>query len=231
MYEASASEPTDVAKFFVEQAMLDQTTVCPLKIQKLLYYAQGYVLAIVEKPLFEDDIEAWQYGPVVPRVYHDLKENGSEPIPSDWCHAADWVPPFDEAATRVLLHVWHVHGSLPPGRLVHRTHREPPWKDAYRHGERRVISKDSLTKFFGNQRRTLTLETSGGPPKRTYFTRWSEFKDRPAPWLRASRTGAVVHVLEDEGESVQVEFGQHHTPDYYREDDDCEGQAEASSDW
>lgn len=40
-----------------------------LKLQKLLYYAQGICLALKEKPLFEENIEAWQHGPVVREVY------------------------------------------------------------------------------------------------------------------------------------------------------------------
>jgi uncharacterized phage-associated protein len=36
-----------------------------LKLQKLLYYAQGFYLAIYGKALFEEDIVAWEHGPVV----------------------------------------------------------------------------------------------------------------------------------------------------------------------
>ena len=40
-----------------------------LKLQKLLYYAQGVHLAITDKKLFDDDFEAWNHGPVVRNVY------------------------------------------------------------------------------------------------------------------------------------------------------------------
>lgn len=40
-----------------------------LKLQKLLYYAQGISLGMFGKPLFEENIEAWQHGPVVRDVY------------------------------------------------------------------------------------------------------------------------------------------------------------------
>lgn len=45
-----------------------------LKLQKLLYYAQGTFLAITNSPLFGDAIEAWMHGPVVPSVYHAYKK-------------------------------------------------------------------------------------------------------------------------------------------------------------
>lgn len=53
-----------------------------MKLQKMLYYQQGFHLAYFDKPLFQEDIEAWMYGPVVPSMYEKYKEfgrNGIEP--------------------------------------------------------------------------------------------------------------------------------------------------------
>lgn len=44
-----------------------------LKLQKMLYYQQGFHLAYFGTPLFDDEIEAWMYGPVVPSVYNHYK--------------------------------------------------------------------------------------------------------------------------------------------------------------
>lgn len=41
-----------------------------LKVQKMLYYVQGYHLALYDDRFFNEEIMAWQYGPVVPDVYH-----------------------------------------------------------------------------------------------------------------------------------------------------------------
>lgn len=54
-----------------------------LKIQKLLYYADGINLAINEEPLFKEKIHAWQHGPVIDDVYSRLKNNGSKEIEFD----------------------------------------------------------------------------------------------------------------------------------------------------
>ena len=45
-------------------------------LQKLLYYSQGFSLAITGKPLFEEDFEVWQMGPVIPALY---EKHGKEP--------------------------------------------------------------------------------------------------------------------------------------------------------
>ena len=54
-----------------------------LKIQKLLYFADGVNLAINDKPLFEEKIYAWQHGPVVKDVYSSLSKYGRDEIPFD----------------------------------------------------------------------------------------------------------------------------------------------------
>ena len=74
----------DVAEFFIQvanQSEDDQMT--NLKLNKLLYYAQGAYLARTGKPLFENRIEAWDLGPVVPEVYHKYKVCGKNPIASE----------------------------------------------------------------------------------------------------------------------------------------------------
>ena len=51
-----------------------------LKLQKLLYYAQGISLALYDTPLFYQDIEAWPHGPVVREVYEKYSDNKGNPI-------------------------------------------------------------------------------------------------------------------------------------------------------
>ena len=57
-------------------------SLTPLKLQKLIYYAHGWHLAIRNAPLIDEVIEAWEYGPVVPNVYHEFKKFGNRPIPT-----------------------------------------------------------------------------------------------------------------------------------------------------
>lgn len=54
----------------------------PMKLQKLLYYAHGWHLALTDEPLLDDRIEAWKWGPVIPSIYHEFKAFGNEPIGS-----------------------------------------------------------------------------------------------------------------------------------------------------
>ena len=78
-----------IAKWFLARNKYDvdmghgDELISNLKLQKLLYYAQGCVLAITGNILFNDDIEAWEHGPVVPTIYHLYKTFGRSGIEFD----------------------------------------------------------------------------------------------------------------------------------------------------
>lgn len=56
--------------------------ISPLKLQKLLYYAQGISLSMTGKKLFHNKIYAWEHGPVVKEVYQEYKKYGRSYIDS-----------------------------------------------------------------------------------------------------------------------------------------------------
>ena len=71
-----------VAAYFLNKANSDDVgdLISNLKLQKLVCYAQGFALAIFERALYDDTIEAWQHGPVVLGLYHRFKTFGSGAI-------------------------------------------------------------------------------------------------------------------------------------------------------
>ena len=73
----------DVAQYFLAKADEDAGDLMSnLKLQKLVYYAQGFALVLWDKSLFPERIEAWIHGPVVPALYREYKSYGAEAIPS-----------------------------------------------------------------------------------------------------------------------------------------------------
>jgi len=51
-----------------------------LKLEKLLYFAYGIHISLYNEPLFDEKIEAWRLGPVVPSVYRVFRDFGPNPI-------------------------------------------------------------------------------------------------------------------------------------------------------
>jgi uncharacterized phage-associated protein len=71
----------DVANFFIYLALeCGDEQVTNMRLNKLLWYAQGHALATLGKPLFSEEFEAWQYGPVLPSIYHRYKVCGNDKI-------------------------------------------------------------------------------------------------------------------------------------------------------
>ena len=69
-----------VANTFLELARYENSSITPMKLQKLVYYAHAWSLVIFNEPLINETIRAWKYGPVIDSIYHDFKCFGSQPI-------------------------------------------------------------------------------------------------------------------------------------------------------
>jgi len=138
-----------VADWFLAWSDHNEATVSNLKLQKLLYYAQGHHLGGHGTPLFDDDIEAWAHGPVVRSVYHDLKCYGNGPIDVEVAldDSFDWGDFRDVEDD--LMRVWNTYGKYEAWALRNRTHREAPWKSTFEHGTKYlVIPQDAMRDFF-----------------------------------------------------------------------------------
>lgn len=137
-----------VARWFVAWATANEAELSNLKLQKLLYYAQGYHLARFGAPLFREAIQAWSHGPVVVSAYHAFKRFGSSDLALEKSDDFDW-PQVDPATTQFLIQIWDQLGSLAAWRLRDMTHSEAPWKEHFEDGVRHVeIPHSALMKFF-----------------------------------------------------------------------------------
>lgn len=141
----------DIAGYIVEQAnKTPEHDLTNLKIQKLLYYAQGKYLVQNGNPLFDEKVEAWQYGPVVPEVYHQFKQCGSFPVTEFdlECYQSGDIP---EDIKLFLQELWKKIGMKYSGSfLVKKTHAPgTPWSQYYRKSESGIeIPQDSLKLYF-----------------------------------------------------------------------------------
>lgn len=136
----------NVAEYFLVKTDPEyEEYISNLKLQKLLYYAQGFCLAIYNTPLFDDKINAWTHGPVVEELYHEYKESGSGGI--DPPKMID-LSIYDDKETDLLEEVWEVYGQYSAYKLRNLTHEEPTWKEAYAKMPGSEISRDSMREYF-----------------------------------------------------------------------------------
>ena len=122
-----------------------------LRLQKLLYYVQGWALAALGRPMFEERIEAWTHGPVVKKVYQHFKEQGRELIAPEQVPTPDGMDDEDRAFIEA---VWEAYKRHSASALVTMTHEEEPWQEARKGLEPEVhsdeeITLDALRMWFG----------------------------------------------------------------------------------
>jgi len=125
-----AYDARSVANEFLRVAKASGQVLTNMQLQKLVYIAHGYSLAILHKPLIKQNAEAWRYGPVVPDLYHALRQYGAgvvtEPIgllPSEQLSETD----------RALVGaVASAYSRFTGPQLSTMTHREgTPWREVY----------------------------------------------------------------------------------------------------
>ena len=110
----------------VAKTLLSYESMTHKKLQKLCYYVQGWHMALLGEPLFEEDIEAWVHGPVCPPLYHDYIEYGWDEIPSE----KEMSNHIKGDSLEVIKEVLRVYNEFSGDELEALSHQEKPWKEA-----------------------------------------------------------------------------------------------------
>ena len=132
----------EVAKYIIKSLPVDN-----LKLQKLLYYSQATHLIYYDKKiLFSENIEAWDYGPVVPPVYREYKQYGFDAIPASNAGEQSVLTIEEIKAIDMALSCF---GEFSGVTMINQTHYEEPWKNAYHPGRPSgIITVEAIYNFF-----------------------------------------------------------------------------------
>lgn len=119
-----------IANFFIRKSLKEKKPITQIKLQKLIFFAHGFYLALKERPLVGEKIEAWQYGPVVPSVYHKFKKWGNNTIEKVLIENDDNLIIHEEDLEFLDL-VWHKFSHYSAAQLVEMSHeKDGPWSKA-----------------------------------------------------------------------------------------------------
>lgn len=154
----------DVALYIIHYLNSEKYSVSNLKLQKLLYFVQGFFLCIKNEPCFNEEIEAWDFGPVVPDVYHRYKIFGSNSISmTDYYEYVEYDGndkihfkkrrldeiSFIDIDKKIINMVLEQLKGYSATTLVNITHQQEPWCKVYNPYERNIlISNESIKKYF-----------------------------------------------------------------------------------
>ena len=116
-----------VADYIIRFSQEHGDLVTNLKLQKLVYYAQAWYLALYDKPLFDEELQAWINGPVQPELYDRFKSYKWNPI-SDRPEKVE----LPEQIKDHLIEIIEVFGKYQAYYLERMIQGEDPWLNARR---------------------------------------------------------------------------------------------------
>ncbi len=158
--QESICRAAHVANFILNRADAEGRNISILKLLKLVYIFFGWTSAFhPDRYLFSDRIEAWQYGPVIPSLYYELRKFGREPIRGT--RALVYDPSKDESPRvalendihkeilKTLETIWNSYKNAPAEHIVALTHQEgTPWREFYDKTYGKEIPKDSIRTYY-----------------------------------------------------------------------------------
>lgn len=155
MYKAA-----NIAKYIIKLSIDTGEPVTNMKLQKLLYYAYSWFLVEKENKerLFEESVEAWQYGPVVRDVYSLYISKGAdiidEPILGDTVDEE-----IDEDTKKLIYETFIAYGDKTAIQLMRLTHNETPWLKTYVEGRKDVIPDELIYDYYlGKKQQALASQ-------------------------------------------------------------------------
>jgi uncharacterized phage-associated protein len=153
--------PLAIANEFIKRAFAEGRRLTPMQIQKLVYLAHGWNLAVTGETLIEGWFEAWDWGPVNRPLYEALRKFGADPVDRLLYWGED-LPLFGSdndgpvaiedligEEREVVDRTWKIYGKYEAFQLSALTH-EPgtPWAMAYQPKRNRQVSNDSIYEYF-----------------------------------------------------------------------------------
>ena len=144
---------TQIADWILSRIHTDSgDTISPLKLQKLLYYCQAWHYTIFQEPLFEEDIQAWAHGPVVPSQYERFADTPR--YANIDTSTIEIVPPsLSRESEELLDEVMDIYGEHTAYYLEQLTHKERPWAETRgdlppHEASKKVIPLDLMSEYY-----------------------------------------------------------------------------------
>lgn len=154
----------DICRYIINYSNEKEYGISNLKLQKILYFVQAYFLIMKDEKCFQERIEAWDFGPVVPIAYHEFKQYGSGNIPkiisyvkfndeNMWnIQRIEYDENIISQENRQLINeVVDKFSEYSATDLVTLTHKQAPWKDAYVPHKNKEITVEKIRGYFINE--------------------------------------------------------------------------------
>lgn len=139
----------DVARYVLGYYCFKRNFYCSnLKLQRILYFLQANHLIITGKPLFYEEIEAKDFGPVIRSVYFEYRAYGGGLIPFYALDNKDWDRRIQKKDTKIMDPFLDKLENYSSTTLLELIQNQTPWEKAYESYDDHIIKKEDLIDFF-----------------------------------------------------------------------------------
>lgn len=136
-----------VSQYIIDHEWEKDRPVSNLRLQKLLYFIQGYFYMCYGHRCFDDKIEAWDFGPVIPNIYHEYKIYGSCIIIT---RKTNLIVTLSQEAKERIDEFLDVAKMYSTSRLVNISKNQSPWEKTYIPCFSKEITAERMKEYFSN---------------------------------------------------------------------------------
>lgn len=128
------------------------SSITQMKLQKLVYIANGWSLAITDIPLVDAEIEAWLGGPVIREIWDHIRDHGLN-SENKLCNPTTSIPydvELSKMEEQIIEYVWKKYGDYSGSELSTMTHKEnTPWSKAFlQRGRNATLRRSEIKQHF-----------------------------------------------------------------------------------
>lgn len=137
-----------VAQYIIDKSKnYPRPAVTPMKLNKLVYIAQGYMLGHYGRPLLDEPIMAWEHGPFIAGLYQRIRGYRSQPVERLTQSNFEILTNLEKS---VLNEVVNTYNDLTAMQLADATHKsDTPWFETWhRYEQNTPISNDAIEQFY-----------------------------------------------------------------------------------
>jgi uncharacterized phage-associated protein len=148
-----------IAEYFIHKASQEGKELTHLQVQKLTFLAHGYLLGRTGRPLIEEAVEAWPYGPVIPDLYNLYKKHEAKPVKSIYPPEKNALLQqvfnhirLDTDVEKAIAEVWEKFKHKSGLYLTELTHQSgTPWDKCYQIWMPAIIPNDLIEEFYSDR--------------------------------------------------------------------------------
>ena len=122
----------------------------PMHVIKLTYLSHGWSLGWDSRPLINESVEAWAYGPVIPSLYHRYKSFGADAITAVLNDRSKFFDSDQLETIDFVVDGYRQYSALQLSDLTHQ--RDTPWDIIVKkHGVGAIIPNELIQEYYVEQ--------------------------------------------------------------------------------